>query len=294
MKKILDYFYIFSKLSTSFILLLLLLFLCYFFYLGFNNQKKQDNDKVEFLDKINENSKQLLIFSEKFQKTNSSINNIIEILKTNNNIDQTNEIKQLNKKIAKLSSELQSIDINLQKIQTSVIKNENNNIENSNSDLIINKNKSELTELILFKFENSLDFNQELIILQNLHNENQKYIFEKISLVKDQNYRGNIFLKNLFTEELDNFLKNGINSSENNFIKNSLMKFIVIEPSKKNTIKDNDINHLKEINSLLAQKKYKDSYQKMININNYENFFNGTLHQLKIAIEFKNLIKKVS
>ena len=39
MKKILDYLYIFSKLSTSFILLICLIVLGYFFFISFQNQE---------------------------------------------------------------------------------------------------------------------------------------------------------------------------------------------------------------------------------------------------------------
>ena len=293
MKKILDYLYIFSKLSISIILLICLLFFGYFFYLSFNNQEKKDNNQVEFINKINENSKQLLIISNKFKTTNSSINEITEFLKINNNEGYTKELNLLNRKIIKLSLELESMSVNFQKFQTSIINNKNYEIKNSISNLIINKNKLELVKLVLFKFENSLDFSEELIILQNLHNEKNQHIFEKISLVSAQNYRGNIFLKKLFSQELDSFLKISTNNDSNNIIKNSIMKLILIKPSTKNIIKNNEINYLNEINSLLEQKKYKASYQKMININNYQKFFTDTLKQLKIAIEFKELIQKV-
>ena len=200
----------------------------------------------------------------------------------------------LNKKITELSLELESLHKNLRATQNSLVNNKNDEIKDNNLDFIINKNKSELFTLIIFKFENSLNFSEELNILQNLNSVENDHLFEKIRILSDENYKGNIFLKNLFTQELDVFLKNSFSSRSNNILKNYLMKLIIIEPSKKNIIKSDEINYLKEINYLIDQKQYKKLYKKMINIKNYQIFFSGTLSQLNIAIEFKELIQKVS
>ena len=294
MKKILDYLYIFSKLSTSFILLLGILFFAYFFYISFNSQEKKDNKQSEFINKLNENSKQLLTLSKKIQTTDSELSEIIEILKINNSENNTKEISLLSKKIKELSLEFETIYQSLKETQISEFDNKKDDIKNLSSEFIINKNKSEISDLIIFKFENSLDFSEDLSILQNLNSNNNQHIFEKISLVNSKNYRGNIFLKDLFAQELDAFLKANIDKNAKSFVKNSIMKFIIIEPSKKNIIKNDEVNFLNEINFLLEQKDYKESYKKMTNINNYQVFFNDTLSQLSIVIEFKELIQKVS
>ena len=83
MNKILDYLYIFSKLSVSFTLLLTILVLGYFFYIGFKSEEKQDDNKVEFINNLNQNSKQLLILSKKIETTDSSTDDIIKVLKGN-------------------------------------------------------------------------------------------------------------------------------------------------------------------------------------------------------------------
>ena len=59
MKKTLDYLYIFSKLSVSFILLFLLLILGYFFYVSFKTQEISNNDQLEFINKLNQNEQKL-------------------------------------------------------------------------------------------------------------------------------------------------------------------------------------------------------------------------------------------
>ena len=72
------------------------------------------------------------------------------------------------------------------------------------------------------------------------------------------------------------------------------MKFISIKPSKTNIIKNNEIDMLNDIVDLIDKKKYISSYKKLININNHEKYFNESINQIKIYIEFKELIKKVS
>ena len=248
MKKILGYLYIFSKLSTSFILLFCILLFGYFFYTSFNNQEKSESDQEKFANKLNENSNQLSLLSKKIQTTDSSLNEIIKIIK-NNNETESKEIILLKKRIANFSSELESVLINLQKIKSLNLPNINNEIIDNGSNLIIDKNKLELVKLINYKFENSLVFDEELIILKNLNDENKQHIFEKINLVSSQNYRGGVFLKKIFSQEIDFFLKTNVNVISNNIIYSSIMKFILIEPSKKNIIKNNEVNYLNEINS---------------------------------------------
>ena len=72
------------------------------------------------------------------------------------------------------------------------------------------------------------------------------------------------------------------------------MELVLVEPSKKNNIKNNEINILKEIIYLLEQKNYNSSYEKISIINDYENYFSNTINQLKIAMEFIKLIERVS
>ena len=72
------------------------------------------------------------------------------------------------------------------------------------------------------------------------------------------------------------------------------MNFIEIKPSNKNDVENNDIYILKEIKRLIEEKKYSESYNRIIKLKDYESFFSVSLEQIKIAIEFMELIKKVS
>ena len=292
MKKILDYLYIFSKLSTSFILLFILLTFGYFFYMSFKNQERSNNDQSELINKLNQNVENLSELSKKIEITENSIDEIKTSIQNITKPDQSKEVVLLNKKIEKLDLGLKNILVDLQEIKTSNISLSNK--ESSNNILIpvIDKNKKEIINLINYKFENNLDFTEELVILQNFDNNNNQYIYEKINLIRLKNFRGNKFLKDIFTQELDLYLKEKFNKNTRNIISKSLMNFILIEPSTTNDIKNNETLLLKEIGALLEKKDYKASYTKIITINNYEKYFRETINQIQIANDFKKLLNK--
>ena len=292
MKKILDYLYIFSKLSTSFILLFILLTFGYFFYMSFKNQERSNNDQSELINKLNQNVENLSELSKKIEITENSIDEIKISIQNITKPDQSKEVVLLNKKIEKLDLGLKNILVDLQEIKTSNISLSNK--ESSNNILIpvIDKNKKEIINLINYKFENNLDFTEELVILQNFDNNNNQYIYEKINLIRLKNFRGNKFLKDIFTQELDLYLKEKFNKNTRNIISKSLMNFILIEPSTTNDIKNNETLLLKEIGALLEKKDYKASYTKIITINNYEKYFRETINQIQIANDFKKLLNK--
>lgn len=293
MKKTLEYFYIFSKLSTSFILLLCILILGYFFYMSFKNQEKTNNDQAEVINKLNYNSDKITNLSKKIEMTDTFIYEIKKTTKNNTNIKNSKEIISLNKKIEELNLKLKNLTVNLEEIQTQK-KPYPNNIKVDVPDKILNKNKTELAKLVILKFENNLDFTDEINILQNLNDQSKQNIFEKINLISLNKFRGNSFIKNIFIQEFDLFLKENLNNKLSNFFPKSLMKIISIKPSKINIINNNDIKILNEVTNHLDQKNYKISYQKIINIINYEKYFTETINQIKIFIEFEELINKVS
>lgn len=294
MKKTLEYFYIFSKLSTSFILLICLIVLGYFFFISFQNQENSKNEQEDILIKLEENSKIISNIVTKISTNDIILSEIKETLETNNEINYSNELILLSEKIQGLYSELNIISKNIEKIESidlSKIK------ETKNKDFtitILEKNKKELARLITTKFENNINYTEELSLLQNLNGEKNENIFEKINLIMLNNFRGNSFIKNIFAKESDIFLKEKHTQYPSSFFKKSLMNFIEIKPSNKNVVENNDIYILKEIERLIEEKKYSESYNRIIKLKDYESFFSVSLEQIKIAIEFMELIKKVS
>jgi len=291
MKKTLDYIYIFSKLSISFILLFIIFLLGYFFYLSFKNQETSNNDQSEIINKLNENAKKLTILSKKIEITDNSLEEIKTSIQKSINPDESVEVVLLKKKIEEINKSLKNITFNLEKIKTTTASESDKISPDSILNTVSEENKKEIIRLIIYKFENNLDFTEELDILQNFESKNQ-YIFEKINLVRLKNFRGNVFLKDIFSQELDLFLKEKFNKKSSNFFLKSLMNFVGVEPSKMNTIKNNETLVLKEISTLLEEKNYKMSYEKIITIKNYQTHFTKTVKQIQIANDFKDLINK--
>ena len=292
MKKTLNYLYIFSKLSTSFILLFIIIILGYFFYISFKNQEISNNDQLELINKLNQNEENLSKLSKKIEITENSLNQLKSSIQNITNFDQSKEIVSLNKKIQELDLGLKNILVDLQDIKTSNILESNKDQSNNILIPVIDKNKKEIIKLINYKFENNLDFTEELDILQRFGDSNNQHIYEKINLIRLKNFRGNKFLKDIYSQELNIYLKEKFNKSSLNIISKSLMSFIAIEPSKTNDIKNNEILLLKEISTLLEEKNYKTSYTKIITLENYESHFKETINQIKIANDFKTLINK--
>ena len=292
MKKIIDFLYIFSKLSTSFILLFILLIFGYFFYISFKNQEISNNDQLELINKLNQNVENLSMLSKKIEITETSLDQLKTSVQNITKSDQSKEVVSLNKKIEELDLGLKNILVDLQEIKTLNIS-ESNKVSSNNILIpVIDKNKKEIIKLINYKFENNLDFTEELDILQNFDDSNNQHIYEKINLIRLKNFRGNKFLKDIYSQELNIYLKEKFKKSSLNIISKSLMSFVAIEPSKTNIIKNNETLLLKEISALLEDKNYKTSYTRIITLDSYEIYFKETINQIQIANDFKTLINK--
>ena len=290
MKKTLDYLYIFSKLSTSFILLFILIIFGYFFYLSFKNQETSNNDQLELINKLNQNVENLSKLSKKIEITENSLDQLKTSIQNISNSDQSKEVVLLNKKIEELDLGLKNILVDLQEIKTLNISESNKTPANNILTPVIDKNKKEIIRLINYKFENNLDFTEELDILQNFDDSNNQHIYEKINLIRLKNFRGNEFLKDIYSQELDIYLKEKFNQNSLNIISKSLMSFVKIKPSKTNNIKNNETLLLKEIGTLLEEKNYKTSYIQIKTLDSYETYFKETINQIQIANDFKELI----
>ena len=200
MKKIIDFLYIFSKLSTSFILLFILLIFGYFFYISFKNQEISNNDQSELINKLNQNVENFSMLSKKIEITETSLDQLKTSIQNITKSDQSKEVVSLNKKIEELDLGLKNILVDLQEIKTLNISGSNKVSSNNILIPVIDKNKKEIIKLINYKFENNLDFTEELDILQNFDDSNNQHIYEKINLIRLKNFRGNKFLKDIYSQ----------------------------------------------------------------------------------------------
>ena len=155
MKKIIDFLYIFSKLSTSFILLFILLIFGYFFYASFKNQEISNNDQLELINKLNQNVENLSKLAKKIEITESSLDQLKNSIQNITNSDQSNEVVLLNKKIEELDLGLKNILVDLKEIKKLNISESKKDLSNNILIKAIEKNKKEIIKLINYKFENN-------------------------------------------------------------------------------------------------------------------------------------------
>ena len=288
MKKFFDSFYIFSKYSLNFVLLIFVFFLLYILYLNYKSEDQLTKTQLEIendlrvniienknyikkiSDEILENKKALVsiekMISEKTTKDSEiDLNKIIESITT------------LNENFNKLNSEI------------SFLKNNNtNNLENSPE--LINQSINEVIELIKIKYENSLNFDKEFKYLENVLKKENLPILEKISILKENKYKGHVFLEDQFSFETNLYLKNII-EKENNILSNIVLPYINLSPTSENIIIDKKVLILKEIKDFIKKREIDKAYDKIYRIERYEDFFLISYTEMK---NYNNFIREIS
>ena len=123
---------------------------------------------------------------------------------------------------------------------------------------------------------------------------NKKYIFEKLNLLQNKNYKGGLFLNSVFEEESNKFIQEKIKNKSNKFLISAILPYIKIKPSTERVIKDNDLYYLNDIEDLLDNKEYFKSLEKIKLIKDYNVYYSKTIEQLKLVSEFKNLLLEIN
>ena len=298
MKKIVDYFYVFSKISTSLILLLALLTLGYFFYLSYEEQEdvylNQNNKDNSLQDSVNDNFDKIQEISKKIDSNDKSLIQIQKLIKNlNNNALQNNKNDDLELMLINLSTNLKNLSLDVKKLKDQ-IQNEKNIVkDNISNDSYLDNQKKDLIELIIIKFENNLSFDEELIYLEKITNKNKIHLFEKLNILLNKEYKGKQYTQKIFAEESNNYIKNKFNKDTNSIFRTVFFPYISISPSKQNNLEDQDLLSINNIEMLIKNKEYKKSLDKIKLINKHEIFYSGTSKQLEIAFSFNSLLKEI-
>ena len=298
MKKIVDYFYVFSKISTSLILLLALLTLGYFFYLSYEEQEdvylNQNNKDNSLQDSVNDNFDKIQEISKKIDSNDNSLIQIQKLIKNlNNNALQNNKNDDLELMLINLSANLKNLSLDVKKLKNQ-IQNEKNIVkDNISNDSYFDNKKKDLIELIIIKFENNLSFDEELIYLEKITNKNKIHLFEKLNILLNKEYKGKQYTQKIFAEESNNYIKNKFNKDTNNIFRTVFFPYISISPSKQNNLEDQDLLSINNIEMLIKNKEYKKSLDKIKLINKHEVFYSETSKQLEIAFSFNSLLKEI-
>ncbi len=290
MKKIFERFYIFSKLSLSLILLLCIFFLIYILYINYQNEDEVAKNQIklenELRKNINENTELIKNISIEITETKTALisieKNIKEKLNNHSNID----LSVINESIDILSRNFNTLNSEI-----SSIKNQSFENQLKNNPELINQSINEIVELIKIKYENNMIFDKELIYLGKISgNNNNDTVLEKLSILKNNKYKGHTFLENQFKAEVDLYLKNMMNEN-NNFINKVLLPYISLSPSSENTIIDDKVLLLEEINFYIKNRKIEKAYVSLSKIERYEVYFQISSNEMK---NYNSFIKEIS
>ena len=289
MKKVFDSFYVFSKFSLSFILLLCVFFLVYLLYTNYQNEdevsKLQIELENELRENINKNSEFIKNISKEILETKTALINIEKIIKENSKNESVEDLTAINESIDLLNKNFNSLSSDI-----SSLKNEKKENISKNNPNLINQSINEIIELIKIKYENSVNFDNELMYLESILENDKIPVLEKLSILKNKKYKGHMFLENQFNDEVNLYLKSIMNKN-NNFLNKIFLPYINLSPSSENIISDEKILILEETKFFIKNRNITKAYDSISKIENYKVFFKVSLNEMN---NYNNFITEIS
>ena len=293
MTKITEYFYIFSKLTTSLVLFLIIIVMGYAF---FKSYQGIDDNNVNLENKISSLSSDVMLNYNNFEKivkkindTDKSIDEIKKILLQKDTDTKNANYKEDIENLIKLNEELQKqvdkLTLNLKNIDNEV---------NADSRSIKSRQIPTLIKLIFIKYENGESVRNEILLLEDLLQPNKEEIFEKISLLELKKFYGFKNLEKIFDDSAREFVKTKFAKNNQNYVINFLLKFVSIQPSNLTIYENEDLNILMRAKKNLEIGNIQQSLDQILLIKENNMFFTEWVEQVKIYLEFKSLIEKVS
>jgi hypothetical protein len=293
MTKITEYFYIFSKLTTSLVLFLIIIVMGYAF---FKSYQGIDDNNVNLENKISSLSSDVMLNYNNFEKivkkindTDKSIDEIKKILLQKDTDTKNANYKEDIENLIKLNEELQKqvdkLTLNLKNIDNEV---------NTDSRSIESRQIPTLIKLIFIKYENGESVRNEILLLEDLLKPNKEEIFEKISLLELKKFYGFKNLEKIFDDSAREFVKKKFAKNNQNYVINFLLKFVSIQPSNLTIYENEDLNILMRAKKNLEIGNIQQSLDQILLIKENDMFFTEWVEQVKIYLEFKSLIEKVS
>ena len=293
MTKITEYFYIFSKLTTSLVLFLIIIVMGYAF---FKSYQGIDDNNVNLENKISSLSSDVMLNYNNFEKivkkindTDKSIDEIKKILLQEDTDTKNANYKEDIENLIKLNEELQK---QVDKL-TLNLKNINNEV-NNDSRSIESRQIPTLIKLIFIKYENGESVRNEILLLEDLLQPNKEEIFEKISLLELKKFYGFKNLEKIFDDSARGFVKTKFAKNNQNYVIKFLLKFVSIQPSNLTIYENEDLNILMRAKKNLEIGNIQQSLDQILLIKENDMFFTEWAEQVKIYLEFKSLIEKVS
>ena len=293
MTKFTEYFYIFSKLTTSLVLFLIIIVMGYAF---FKSYQGIDDNNVNLENKISSLSSDVMLNYNNFEKivkkindTDKSIDEIKKILLQKDTNTKSANYKEDIENLIKLNEELQKqvdkLTLNLKNIDNEV---------NTDSRSIESRQIPTLIKLLFIKYENGESVRNEILLLEDLLQPNKEEIFEKISLLELKKFYGFKNLEKIFDDLARGFVKTKFAKNNQNYVINFLLKFVSIQPSNLTIYENEDLNILMRAKKNLEIGNIQQSLEQILLIDESGMFFTKWIEQAKIYLEFKSVIERVS
>ena len=286
MKKIIENFYIFSKLSTSIVLFLVLFFMGYLLYSSYssinNESSKNDEEILSIVSLIKENQSQILALSNEFSTKFKNLEKISEIL-NNNDFDK----EGLNLKIEDINNNINILKNDLIGIQDKIDKVSNNSVAYNDDSSTI----EDIKKILFIKFLNNSNLDEELNLLSEIiSNENAHYL-DKILILKnklDFDYQN---LTNEYKSIRNLYLKENIVDKKNNYLVKIIIPIIDIKPSNKSSFRNKDLSIFKDTKELLNNKKFSESIERLKSLKFQEEYLDDFIYKVSIYADFKNTLE---
>ena len=293
MMKVSQYFYIFSKFTTSLILLLLVFILGYALYNSYQNVDKAHNNLdtslLKFSEKINQNIDKLNTIENNLslnRKSIDSINNVID--KKNNPKDSLKDKKEIKEILNLVNSLKEEIDI----LKSLLEKEDNKNKLDVSSNTQFN-NQS-LINLIILKYKDSHNIDSELDLLHSTMNLKDKGpIFEKLNILQSKKFIGLKELNNDFFLSRNKYVKSRFLKNNRNVVINFLMNFTDIKPNNLSIYEDKNLNVLLKAQNYLKSEDIEKTIEVLNQIDDSKIFFSDWFEQANLYIEFITEITKL-
>ena len=286
MKKVIENFYVFSKLSTSIVLVLVLFFMGYLLYSSYNSinneSSKNDEEILSIVSLIKENQSQILALSNEFNTKFKNLEKISEIL-NNNDFDK----EGLNLKIEDINNNINILKNDLIGIQDKIEKVSNNSVAYNDGSSTI----EDIKKILFIKFLNNSNLDEELNLLSEIiSNENAHYL-DKILILKnklDFDYQN---LTNEYKSIRNLYLKENIVDKKNNYLVKIIIPIIDIKPSNKSSFRNKDLSIFKDTKELLNNKKFSESIERLKSLKFQEEYLDDFIYKVSIYADFKNTLE---
>ena len=280
-------FYLLTKLTTTLILFFAVLFLGYLLVKSYkaNNGESYTiviDQKITTLSHLIEN------YSQKLNSINQKISDNEKSL---NLLNRTSDSKFVDVKFDELLKENKNLQEQITNLSNLVNLSENK-VYNYNENKDINKIVSNLINLIELKYENGLDINTELLLLQDqINDDSKKAYLEKLFILSDQKFTGIINLQNQFEKLMKEYLSDYYKKKNNSLFFNYLINFFHIEPNYNSNFTNETLKRFSIIKNKLYEKDIKSSLEYLSLIDDSGIYFKKWIEKASNYIDFKENIK---